>query len=128
MRVWYSMINNKGSISILGIYLCYLAIFLAIIAKATILDNSYFFQENNKEYQLFLIENAIITNIYNNHKNVNYNSKRLKYTSKYQSKNGDYIYEIKVNIDKDIYLYEARYDHLCHQVLEFNNITTSNSI
>lgn len=122
------MINNKGSVTILGIYLCYLALFLAIIAKATILDNIYFYKENNQKYQLFLIENAIITNIYQDYKNVNYKSKRLNYTSNYQIKNGDYIYKIRVVIDNDNYLYEVRYDHLCQEVLEFNNITTTNTI
>lgn len=120
--------NNKGSVSILGIYLCYLMLFLTILTKTTIIENAYFHKENNRNYQLFLIENAIITNIYNDHKNINYSSKRLKYNASMKKEDNDYVYEIKVVVDNDLYLYQVKYDYICNQILQFNNITTSNSI
>lgn len=120
--------NKKGSVSVLGIYLCYLAIFLAIVSKTIIMSNISYYQENYHKYNLFMIENAIITNIYQDYRDVNYSSKRLSYTSTMNNKDGDYIYKIKVSIDQDLYVYEARYDHECEQLIEFNNISRSDSI
>lgn len=119
--------NNRGSVSILGIYLCYLLLFLTILIKAMLVENIYYYKDNNKGYHLFLIENAIITNIYKDHNKINYNSKRIKYNSTMKIVNNDYIFKINLIIDNDIYLYEVKYDYICNQVLEFNNITPNNS-
>lgn len=113
--------NNKASVSCLGIYIVITCLFLMILSKSLFLENYYYFKYVNKQYDLFLIENAIISNIYQEFNNVNYHSENLSYQSTFKIENNEYLYKIKLKVYKDIYNYSARYDRICNRLLEFNN-------
>ena len=123
------MLNNqKGTITLLGMYICLLMLFLSILTKTILLENYYYYQQENTKYNLFLIENAIVKNIYDDFENVNYSSKDLSYISDLTIVNDNYEYKIKLSVYKDVYEYYVVYDHICHKIIEFNNISTIKKI
>ncbi|MDR3215303.1 MAG: hypothetical protein LBT75_03375 [Bacilli bacterium] len=114
------MKNNKGNVSILCINILVLASFILLFVNSLYLETYYYYQHLNKPYNIFLIENAIIKNVYQDHLNVNYTSQLMSYHSHYKIINGNYEYLITLSIHNDIYHYELIYDKLCNQVIEFN--------
>lgn len=119
------MINNKGSITLLTIYICIFVLLLALLTQSIFMENYYYYKHHKKSYDLFLIENAIIKNIYNDYRNVFYQDNRVYYKGSIVNNNEDQDikYSLNLIVDKDIYEYEIIYDRICFRVVEFNNIT-----
>ncbi|MDF9866853.1 hypothetical protein OKW22_000408 [Bacilli bacterium PM5-3] len=120
--------NKKGTITLLGIYICLLFLFLAIISKSILLENYHYYKFNNNKYNLFLIENAIVKNIYDDYKNVNYSNGIVSYKSIIKVVNDDIHYTIKLSVYSDIYEYNIIYDNVCEKIIEFNNVSVINEI
>lgn len=120
------MKNNSGNVTILAINIIVLLLFYLMLVNSFFMLTYTYLKENNNSENLFLIENAIIKDIYNDVRNVNYQSKELSYYSKYRlESDNNYYLDITLQINNKKRYYEAIYDKECHQILQFNPIDKS---
>ena len=122
------MINNKGSISIIAINICSLIFLLSLVVSSIFLENYHFDKKYGNDYNLSIIENMIVKNIYDDYKNVSLDHKNLSYKSKTKKQENDIEYEISLVVKNDVYKYYALYDVECKRLIEFNQISSDLSI
>lgn len=120
--------HNRGSITLLAVYICSLLLFISLLFKSVFLENYLYYKEYNHKYNLFVIENALIMNVYQNPNKVNYSGDKLVYKSKLSIDKGDYLYKVKLSIYMDTYNYEIRYDKDCHKITSFVKEKVINNI
>ncbi|MDR1782455.1 MAG: hypothetical protein LBR40_05630 [Bacilli bacterium] len=122
------MINNKGNVSIIAINIIVLLLFYTMLINSIFIISIEYYNKIKDNENLFLIENAVIMNIYHDYKNVNFNNNKITYYSKVKEIDGNHHLDITLIINHKIYYYLAVYDNVCNQVLSFNEVDLSNSI
>lgn len=120
------MINTKGSITLLAIYICSFVLLLAILVKAIFLENYTYYNEQLQN-NLFLIESKMVKDIYDDYKDVQKRGKNFSYTTtSIQQKSLDEaesILKLRLVLNKKIYTYEVEYDSICKQIINLTDTT-----
>lgn len=111
--------NKQANISILAILLLNIILFQILYLKTITIESAMYTKHHLKNYNLFALENLIITLIYQDYNNVNLNRKNLNITSNSKVVDENYALEISIIINQHKLQYYALYDVECNQVLEF---------
>ena len=119
----FFMINNKGTVSVVAIYICIIALFLSIITNNILLENYHYYLYKKHSKNLFIAENMIAKNIYDNYQNVAYHGKNIDYSSKIKKEDNNIKYNLTLLLNGKLYQYEILYDNECQKILSFEDIT-----
>lgn len=110
------MKNNKGSISILVIYLINILLYTSVLIKIILMKNQYYYNSINQNYDVFLIDNYISMSIYKQKEEVVDN---VVLNKKVKEKKNIIEYMIELKINKDIINYYVIYDKVAKIITTF---------
>lgn len=118
------MINRKGSISFLTIIICILML-INISTINTLFTEYKNYNNSIQKYDLFLIENKIIYDVFNNNI-INLESKDYSYNVITSIKDVNIVtYFVNIQIYTDSYSYTITIDRPCNLIISFDKVSNN---
>lgn len=111
--------SKKANISIIALLIINILLFNIVYVKSYMGELKLYSKYNIEETPLFVLENLLVTMIYEDYNDIFLKVKDLSITSKISKVNENTQIEIDVLYHKQAYKYYAIYDTECIRVLDF---------